>query len=354
MPRREISRRVVDQRVLGSANPVARWGRKSKSTCWDSIGGFIVGILLFFGGFALPYFAAKTEKDSKDVSQLDVITVEQAASFTGKALVQGEIKPKQKLTVPLVTGDPVVLAYEYKLEHWETWTETHEETHTETRNGQDVEVTEEVTEEVSDWVVQKEDTQWAEVLLGSIAIDHNKCKIGIPWTSAYGSEYTKGADKYKETVNIIKGGMQVLLAAELENGQVVAQPDFYRVFVGNKEELVAKMNTEEETSRWLLIVGSIVLWTIAFNLMIGPAFLLFNILPIKEIGCAVRAVFTFVALIIACLMTWITYVAVKYWWLIAIVLVALAVMVVVGATRNRKQAKLDLDAPDPPPDAPTA
>ena len=45
--RREISRRVVSRKVVGSANPIARWGRGSKSTCMDSLGGFFVGLLLF-------------------------------------------------------------------------------------------------------------------------------------------------------------------------------------------------------------------------------------------------------------------------------------------------------------------
>lgn len=353
MSRKVVNRRVVSERVIGSANPVARWGRQSKSTCWDSIGGFFVGILIFFGAFALPYFAAKTEKDSKDVSKLEVITIEQAAAYSGKALVQGVITPESQLTVPLVKDSKDILAFKYTLEHWETWTETHEETHTETRNGQDIEVTEQVSEEVSDWVVKKEDKKWAAVKLGSININPDKCNIDIPWTTAYGNEYTKGVDKYKETVQVVKGGMQVLLAAELEGGQVAAQPDFYRVYPGSKEELVSKMNTEEETSRWFLIIASIVAWTIAFNLMIGPAFLLLNILPIKEIGCAVRALFTFAAFLIACLMTWITYVAVRYWWLIAIIIVAIAVAVIAGAVKSKKQAKLDLDAPEPPPAEPT-
>ena len=351
--RRVVRRRVVSEKMLGSANPVARWGRSSKSTCWDSIGGFFLGILLFFVTFALPYCAAKTEKDSKDVAMLDVITTAQAASHSGKALVQGVITPQQQLTVPLIKDASNVLAFDYTLEHWETWTETHEETHTETRNGQDVEVTEEVTEEVSGWKVKKQDTQWAVVRLGDINIDPQRCKIDLPWESAYSNEYTRGADKYKETVKIIRGGIDVLLAAELANGQVIAKPDFNRIYAGTKEEFVSQMNREEEASRWGFIIASIVLWTIAFNLIIGPAFILFNILPIKEIGCAIRGIYTFVSLIIACLLTWITYVAIKYWWLIAILMVVLAVAIIVMASRNRKKPDLDLDAPEPDPADPT-
>jgi hypothetical protein len=350
---REISRHVVSEKVLGSANPVARWGRNAKSSCWDSIGGFFFGVLLFFATFALPYYAAKTEKDSKDVAKLEVITVEQAASFSGKTLVQGVIAPQQPLVIPLVKDATNVLAYDYTLEHWETWTETHDETHTEVQNGKDVEVTEQVSEEVSDWVVKKQDTQWAVVKLGGVNIDPKSCDMGLPWDTAYSNEYTRGVDKYKETVKIVRGGMQVLLAAELANGQVAAQPDFYRVYTGGKDQLVAQMDKEEETSRSSLIIASVILWTIAFNLMIGPAFFLLNIFPIKEIGCAIRGLYTFLALIISCTMTWITYMAVRYWWVIVIVLVGLAIGMVVLASRNRQRAKPDLEAPEPPPTEPT-
>jgi hypothetical protein len=355
--RREIGRRVVSEKVLGSSNPVARWGRQTKSTCWDSIGGFFIGILLFFATFYLPYTAAHTEKDSKDVSKLDVISVEQAASFTGKALVQGTIMPQQQLTVPLAKDATNVLAFEYILEHWETWTETHDETHTETRNGKDIEVTEQVTEDVSGWKVKKDDTQWAVVKVGQITIDHERCKLDLPWETAYSNEYSNksstGEDKYRETVKIIRGGVQVLLAAELASGQVAAEPDFNRVYPGTKDQLVATMNSEEETSRWGFIIASVILWTISFNLMIGPAFFLFNIFPVKEIGCAIRGIYTFFSLLMACFLTWITYVMIRYWWLIAVLLVGIAVVLIVLASRNRKRAAPDLEAPGSEPTEPT-
>ena len=347
--RKEIGRRVVGERVLGSSNVAARWGRGAKSTCWDSIGGFFVGILLFFITFSLPFCAARTEKDSKDIAQLDVITAQEAASFTGKTLVRGKLAPAEQLDVPMVTVDAPVLAYQYTMEKWETWTETKTETRTVTRDGQDVEITEEVTEEVSDWKVQNEDERWSKLSLDGMHIDPENARIDLEWENVFNDEYTDAAtgEKFRENVEVIKGGMTVLWAAELENGRLAAKPDFNRVTPKTKQELVAQMHGEEEGQRWMLIIASVILWTIAFNLLIGPAFFLLNIIPVKQIGAAVRGIYTVVSLVMAVILTWVTYVAVRYWWLILLLLIALAVVIVVLANR-RRQAEPDLDLEDEP------
>ena len=112
--KRVISSRVTGRRVLGSANPVARWGRGAKQTCFDSIGGFFVGLLLFFVPFGLTYCAAKTEKDSKDISQLTVKPAAEASAVDGKALLEGRVTAVEDLQ-PVIGEDldgPVIY-YDY-------------------------------------------------------------------------------------------------------------------------------------------------------------------------------------------------------------------------------------------------
>ncbi len=340
---REVSRRVVNERVLGSANPVARWGRGSKATCLDSLAGFVIGIVLFCASFALPFYAARTEKDSRDVAKLTPVSADQAAGISGNALLSGVLQSDNTLRVPKGSASGI-LAYRYTVEDLVTRPETRTETHTEVQNGQDVEVTEEVTEMVEKWETTLEDEKWQPLRLGALTIDRTQAQIELPWETIFNE--MRSNQKHRETVEVIQGGVAVLLACELQDGAIVAQPDFYKLTSKNKDELVAQMNTAEETGRWGLIIASIVLWTISLNLLIGPLMILINIIPVKAVGGVVRGIVTFVSFIIACLMTWIVYVAVRYWWVIILVMAAIAVWLIVALNRNR-QAQPNLE-PEPP------
>lgn len=350
--RRIVRRRVVSERVIGSSNPVARWGRESKSTCMDSIGGFFFGLLLFFITFSLPYCAAKTEKVSQDVAQWEVISAIAAAGYTGPALIEGTVEAASEIIPPIIDVDKPILAYHYIAERFETRYETHEETHTETRGGQDVEVVEEVTEEVQEWVTVDEDRSWAEVKLGGIRIDPAKCQMELPWVSKFHDTYASpSGEDMREEVSVVYAGAKVLLAAELESGQVKPQSKPYRLTTGSKDELVGQMHSEEESQRWFFLIASVILWVIAFNLMVGPAMIIFNIFPIKAIGTAIRVVIGVIALIMAIITTAVTYVVIAYWWVIALLMVVLAVAVVVTANRSRKaEPDLDVDEIDEPPE----
>jgi hypothetical protein len=343
---REVSRRVVSERVIGSANPIAKWGRESQSSCMSAFSGFFLGLLLFFATFALPYCAARTEKDSKDVSKLTVITTEQAATYSGKALVQGVLQSDGTIHAP--KGDASgILAYNYIVEDLVTKPEKHNETHKEVQNGKEVEVTEEVTEMVEEWQTTHQDEQWQTLRLGNLTIDRTLAQIDLPWNDAY--NVTSPNQKHRETVKVVKGGMNVLLACELKDGVLVDIPDFYILTSKAKDELVSKMNAGEETNRWLLIGASILLWTISLTLLVGPLMLLVNIVPIKALGALARGAVTFVSFLIACLITWITYVAVRYWWAIVVLLAILAVWSLVAVNRHRQaNPQLDVEPPDTP------
>lgn len=349
--RRVVSRRVVSERVIGSSNPVARWGRESKSTCFDSIGGFFVGLLLFFITFSLPYCAAKTEKVSQDVAQWEVISTIESAGHTGPALVEGVVEAASEITPPVIDVDKPILAYHYLVERFETRLEPREKTETVTRDGQDVEVTTEELVEVQEWVTVDEDRTWAEVKLGGVRIDPQKCKMELPWVSKFHDTYASpSGEDMREEVSVVYAGAKVLLAAELESGQVKPQSKPYRLTTGSKDELVGQMHREEESRRWFFLIASVILWVIAFNLMVGPAMIIFNIFPIKAIGTAVRAIIGVIALVMAIITTAVTYVVIAYWWVIALLMVVLAVAVVVAANRGRQaEPDLDVDEIDEPP-----
>jgi hypothetical protein len=346
---REVSRRVVSTRVLGSANPIAKWGRDSKSTCMDSIGGFFVGILLCCATFALPYCAATKEKDSKDVAKLTPVAVEQAGMLDGRAAVTGTLSTDAPVIPPKGSAG-AVLAYRYVVEDYETHPETHTETHTEVQNGKEVEVTEEVTEDVSEWVTKIDETKWAPLKLGAINIDPQRADMQLTWIQDWSQNNAQNT--HRERVEVVKLSPSVLLAAEFNGGQVAVPPDFYIVTTQSKDQLVASMNATEETGRWVLIIASVILWTISFNLIIGPAMILLNILPVQALSGAIRGVYTFFSLLLAVLLTWTVYVAVRYWWMILIVLAVLVVVIINAANRHRR-AQPQLEVEEGPPAPPT-
>lgn len=354
---REISRREISRKVIGSANPAARWGRQTKATCWDSIGGFFTGLVLFLVTFSLPYCAARTEKDSKQLA-MDVTPVAQAASLEGIATVQGPVTAVQQLQVPYAETDEPVLAYDFLRERYETWEETHNETHTETVNGKDEEVTEEVTEEKSGWKELNHEVEWSPIKMGSIDIDHTKCQIELPWKQTYSQEFEDSGDQIRDKVQVVDVPPSAYLYAEFSGGQIAPDPDFARLSTRAPEAQKELMNKEEETGRWLKIVAAIILWTISLNLLLGPAMLLINIIPIRQIGTAVRGVLTFVSFLIACLITFVTYTFIRYWWVFMLLLLILAIVVIYSANQRRKaEPELDLEAeaepePEPKPEEP--
>ncbi|MCB1218768.1 hypothetical protein KDL44_15390 [bacterium] len=353
--RREVSRRVVNEKVLGSANPMARWGRDSKQSCFGAFSGFFIGILIFFLTFMLPFSAARTEKDSRDIGKLDVMKVEDASGFSGKALLSGTAEPVEQLRVPRGTASNII-AFRYTVEKYETRIEEHDETHTEVRNGKDVQVTERVQEEVTEWVTDKDRSreEWSDVRFGHLLLESGSAgpRFDIPWQEIFreGDEGTK----LRETVEIKQGGQPCLLAIEMKDGNVVAEPDFFRLTDKTKDQLVSTMDSEEEGGRWMKIVFSVILWTIAFNLMLGPAMLMFNIFPVKQVGGCARGIVGFMAFLAAIVTTWITYVLTKFWWVIVLLIVGLAVFMVVRAMQPGKaEPDMDLDD-DPEPGEPAA
>ncbi len=341
----EVSRRVVGTRVLGSSNPVARWGRNSQKTCMDSFGGFFIGILLFCITFALPYCAATQEKDSKDIAKLSVKDVATGVPAEGKVLLSGPLTAVNLPVPPLDSrtgaqkAGTQMIYYRYVFDLWQTHTETHTETRTVTENGQDKEITEEVTEDVSEWVNQKDESRWAQLSLGTIAIDPEHVSMDLPEMEIYRQEVP---NKRREVVTAMFLPAQVLLAAELEAGQVKTDPDFATLTTKSKEELVGSMNSAEEASRWLKFWLAVVLWTISLNLIVGPAMVIFNVFPIKAVGCGLRAIILVVSFVFSLALTYTLYVAIRYWWAVALALVLLVWLLVTVIKKRAPEPDLDL------------
>lgn len=339
MTRRVIRSRVTGKRVIGSVNQVAKWGRDSKQTCVDSLGGFFFGVLLFFVPFGLTYCAATTEKDSQDIASLSIIMAEDAATVSGAALVKGVVESATTVQPAIaVEGGKEILFYDFLVRREETRIEQQQRTETVIENGQEVELT--ITEdvEVTEWVTVEQHTQWGDLRLGSIRIDPKKCKVELPRRVTFSDSYTDNetGEPWEEKQLVIYAGNPAILVAEFDNGQVVPDPDYYILTTKSKKELVAQLNLAEEQSRWFKVILAIVLMTISFNLMLGPAMLLINIFPIKQIGTVLRFVLFICSAILSTAIVGATYVFVRFWWVIVLLILGLAVWIVVEAGKNRE------------------
>jgi hypothetical protein len=127
----------------------------------------------------------------------------------------------------------------------------------------------------------------------------------------------------------------VLLAADLHGGQIAEDPDFAILTYKSSEELIAELHKTEEGQRWLLIAMSVILWTVSLNLIVGPAMVLFNIFPIQAVGCALRSLIGLLSFVVACALTAVMYISVRYWWAVLLGL-ALIIWLLVSVIRKGK------------------
>ena len=339
MTRKVIRSRVTGRRVIGSANPVAKWGRDSKQTCFDSIGGFFFGVLLFFVPFVLTYCAATTEKDSQDIAKLSVVQAQDAGSISGMSLVKGVVTAANTVTPYIGEGvDGAVLFYDYEVRREETRIEQQDRTETRIENGQEVEYT--ITEdvEVTEWVTVEHESEWGDLRLGPIQVNPKKCRVNLTEKTTFTDSYrdTVTGEPWEEKQTVIYADVSAILAAEFQDGKVVDEPDFYILTTKSQEELVAQLNTAEETSRWGKVIFAIILMTISFNLMLGPAMLLINIFPIKQLSGAIRFVIFICSAILSTAIVGATYMFVRFWWVIVLVILGLAVWIVIEAGKHRE------------------
>jgi len=357
-----ISSKVVSEKVIGSANPIARFGRNMKS----SFSGIITGILLIIGGIILCIVADSINlKTHKTISALELKSADSiSADQTGMVKING----RPTLTIPLVTPKTQApsLYYDYTVEELKRIPEKKERTQTVTRDGQDIEQTIEETVCNDQWQNITSDNKIAEFKLGPIIIkgenaktvfdlstvynkdtdrpalpgefDYNICyfnpKIGKPANSDIQGELLPipTTVKMREIVRVIPPDYNMIVVGEL-NGGLISSGNPFIISNQTNDALIATVKGQERMTYWIMKLISFLLLMIGFTMLVGPLLALTSVIPgIAQLASlGVYLVSGILALVIVVLLT----VLVKFWYLIIILLIALIVWLIVKA-KNKK------------------
>lgn len=326
--------RIVSQTVLGSSNPIARFGRKLS----DSITGIFIGLLLIIASFALVWWGEQQPEYSKIVAALPLLH-EAPVTQTGLIKLQAQPAVTQVLIEPK-TNTPV-LYYNYTKQEFKKVKESRRETRTVLQNGQDVQQTVERDVYVDKWVDLISDKKWAAFRLSNLNVTPTNADLHVTLTKVFEEEKPipgVPADdfaptKTREVVEVLPATTELLIVGEAKTGSIVGGSPFI-ISDKTNDALIAEMKVQENRLYWFLKIGAWLLMTVGFTLLFGPISTFLNILPGlgKMLNAVLFAVFGVLSLVIVALGT----LAIRYWWLVLIILVTLIVLAV-AKFKNKPQ-----------------
>lgn len=325
--------RIVSESVVGSSNPVARFGRKFS----DSVSGIFFGLVLIAVGFGLVWFGERQKEYSKDVAALPLVTTV-ASGQTGMVKVQGVPVVSPALVAPQ-TSQPVVY-YTYKKQEYRKVKEKRTETRTVQQNGQDVQQTVERDVDVEKWVDVASEKKWATFSVGGAAVDGAKASLSyIEMKKLYEKEQPASTvgevQKTREVVEGIPADVALLVVGEVMNGAIKGGTPFI-ISDKSPDALIAAMQSSESWKYWGFKIAAWLLMTIGFVMLFGPITTLLNILP--GLGSLVSGVLFIVFGILSAVIVLLGTVVIRYWWAVLAVLVLLVVGAVVLAKKKGSAA----------------
>jgi hypothetical protein len=359
--RRVIGSRVIQRKVLGSANPIAKGFREGKKGCMDSIGGVVVGFILFLFAFVPVWSSVKgVAETSKDVAALTLQAPDQVEGTSGLVMIHGGPEGVEAIQSPLdcedIDDQTDLFWYHAVRKEFTRHTEPQERTVTRIENGEEVEETIQEDVEVTDWEEMSNEEKTAPFSLGNIEIDPDSADVRL-------DDSTHCEDKGRERIGQEWITLDYILADGLDDVYVVGNLSGDRIGSGSPfiitdkrpEELVQSLKTKEKTDRVFLTIVSIFLFFIAFNLLIGPLLFVLNYVPL--IGPALRGLIAFISLILAIVLVLLMQVIFKFWWLLIILLiVVIALLVIFGKKKggHKHPAESPKEEPGPAEPAPSA
>lgn len=326
--------RIISENVLGSANPLSRFGRKLS----DSISGIIFGVILIALSFGLVWWAEKQPEHSKTVAALALQT-DVPATQSGMVKIQAVPAVTQVLIEPK-TNAPV-LFYHYLKQEFKKVKETRRETKTVVQNGQDVQQTIERDVYVEKWVDLLSDKKWAAFRLSNLNVTATNADVYATYTRAFEQELPvtnaplppEGstpdmypATKTREIVDIIPATTPILLVGDAQMGSVTGGVPFI-ISDKTNDALIAQMQTDESRLYWGFKIAAWLIMTIGFTLLFAPISTFLNILPGlgKAVNAVIFVVFGVVSLVLVALGT----LAIRYWWAVVVALVGLIALLII-------------------------
>lgn len=335
--------KIISSRVVGSANPFAKFFRGLA----DSIKGIATGILFIIISFVLVFVFANQKEHSKVIADLPLQTADEVSGIEGMVKIHGVPDYSNIQVAP--NTEKEVLYYSYQEEEYAV--REVQQTTTREENGK-------VIEEVSvkyepSWktVGDKSKTVWSEFKIGPIEISPQNAKLQMNESTLYSNteelEYPSYLDpedlvdvvqKIKVTITgVEKGGELIVVGANSNNR--ISSGDEDTFFISNKSEseFVADQIKSEKTVFWVLVIVTWFLMTTGFTMLLGPITKILDIIP--GVGSLAGSLLFIVFGIISALIIFVAYIGIKYWWAIAILL-----LIVVGFFIYKALNKNDVKA----------
>lgn len=317
MKERVISEKVVSERVLGSSNPLARFGRKAGSQISSRIGGVLVGLVLIIISLVVVWKSENLVKSSAVVKSLPLIQAEQAVGKTGLVKVQGRVN-----SMPISSPkDPRQLLYYHQTrEELEMVKSTEIETKVVTQNGQDVEQTIEKEVEKPEWVSKFDEAKWAPIVLADKITVNNPANAQAKLNLT--SIFSDTQEKVREEVRGVLATENLIVIGEINNNVIDGGQPF---IISNQSDsaLIASLESSENIIWWLYKLATALLFGIGLYLLLGPVLLLLDIIPI--LGNLGKGIILIASLLIGVLFTLFSSLIINYWYIVLIIIIAVVI-----------------------------
>lgn len=325
--------RIVSQQVLGSSNPIARFGRSVSS----SVSGIFFGIILIIASFGLMWWGEQQPEYSKVVAALPLLQ-EAPVTQTGLIKLQAQPAVTQVLIEPK-TNAPV-LYYHYLKQEYKKVKEVKQETRIIQQDGKDVQQVIEHDEYVDKWVDLVSDKKWAAFRLSNLNITPTNADLHVTLKKIYELEQPVvgavqpptgstpdlyPATKTREIVMGITPDTQLLVVGEALTGSIVGGKPFI-ISDKSSDALIAEMKSTESTIYWGLKFAAWLLMTIGFVLLFGPISVVLNILP--GLGKAFNGILFIVFGVLSAILVALGTIVIRYWWAVLIVIIALIIFAI--------------------------
>jgi len=225
-------------------------------------------------------------------------------------------------------------------------TKTEQYTTTERRIEGGVEYEDTVVEEreYEDWDEIVNETEVATFFLGDIEIKPEKSDLIITNHETYDS---KGRERIGEkwlTVKYlpVEKVREFLVVGELA-GNTISSGKPFIVTDLTDTALVERKAKAEAGARTGLTILAMILFFVAFNLIIGPIVFMTRFVPV--IGPGIRFMIGFGSLILAIILVLIIKFVIMFWWLLLLILAAIIVLIAIAASKKKTAAVPVVETP---------
>lgn len=333
--------RVIDRKVIGSSNPIARKFRDIGS----AFKGIGFGFVLLVVGIVLVYFSVRGVKEYSKV--VEALPMQETTTETNSGLVKtkGELFSNTPITFEYKNCSSILGCKQPSLEskklenilyvsatwqRYEIVKEVRTETRTKTENGQDIQETVEITEYNEKWVDKKTDEKWAGgIMLDNIKLAPENAQIKLNYQTSednkvfidgageinnYGQQASSEIGNTRIQIKYIPNNLkEIIVVGNLSNNQMVDGEPFILTNMSDSE-LVESLKSSENTQRLVMRVLAWLALTIGFAMIIAPIMEIVEIVPV--LGNSIKSFAGIVGAVVSLVIVIAGVLIIKYWYII--------------------------------------